>query len=313
VPVNARRVVVDPAFPLRLNTARYRDHWHTMTRTGLSPTLSQHRREPLLEVHPQDAARAGLTEGGLARVETAAGAATFRVAISSGQRPGDICVPMHWSDVMAGEGRANRLPLAETDPYSGQPGFKDTPARATPVRPEWRAFLATQAEPDVTGLVLWSRARVPGGWLYELAGDAPPDPAVLLPEGDRSEAADMARGMRRIAVRDAGGALVAALYLTRSGELPPRDWVAGQLGLRSASAPELLAGRPAAALPDRGPIVCVCLGVGAIEIAAAACSGAETVEAVGAATKAGTNCGSCRPAIARLLAEARADLKEAAE
>src|SRR3546814_7522598 len=37
--------VTSAEFPLRLNTARYRDQWHTMTRTGLSPTLSQHRPE----------------------------------------------------------------------------------------------------------------------------------------------------------------------------------------------------------------------------------------------------------------------------
>ena len=147
VPVTPQAVAADPQFPLRLNTGRYRDQWHTMTRTGLSPTLSQHRREPLLEIHPADAARHGLVEGGLARVDTAAGAATFRVALSMGQRRGDVFVPMHWSDSMAGGlghgGGANRLPLAETDPFSGQPGFKDTPARVAPVTPAWRAFFAT--------------------------------------------------------------------------------------------------------------------------------------------------------------------------
>ncbi|MBD3753867.1 MAG: type IV pilus assembly protein PilM, partial [Micrococcales bacterium] len=50
-------------FPLRLNTGRYRDQWHTMTRTGLSAKLSQHRREPLLEIHPDDATAARLADG----------------------------------------------------------------------------------------------------------------------------------------------------------------------------------------------------------------------------------------------------------
>ncbi|MEY4720638.1 MAG: hypothetical protein RIQ46_363, partial [Pseudomonadota bacterium] len=313
VPVSPPTPAFDPAFPMRLNTGRYRDQWHTMTRTGLSPTLSQHRREPLLEVHPGDAAGQGLVDGGLARVETAAGAAIFRVAISSGQRPGDLFVPMHWTDAMAGEGRANRLPLAETDPFSGQPGFKDTPARVLPVVPGWRAFLATRGQPDVAGLVWWSRARVPGGWLYELAGMADPDAAALLPAGDWTEAADMARGMRRIAARDETGALLAALYLTRSGELPPRDWVAGQLGKDLAGTPELLAGRPAMPLPDHGPIVCVCHGVGASRITNTACAGAATIDAIGLATQAGTNCGSCRSAIARLLEAALAQAREAAE
>ncbi len=41
--------------PLRLNTGRIRDQWHTMTRTGLSPRLGQHLPEPFVEIHPDDA------------------------------------------------------------------------------------------------------------------------------------------------------------------------------------------------------------------------------------------------------------------
>ena len=47
-------------FPLRLNTGRIRDQWHTMTRTGMSPRLATHLPEPFVEVHPDDAARTGL-------------------------------------------------------------------------------------------------------------------------------------------------------------------------------------------------------------------------------------------------------------
>src|SRR3546814_2304930 len=39
-------------WPMTLNTGRYRDQWHSMTRTGLSPRLASHRREPLVEIHP---------------------------------------------------------------------------------------------------------------------------------------------------------------------------------------------------------------------------------------------------------------------
>jgi len=46
------------AFPLRLNTGRIRDQWHTMTRSGLSPRLATHLPEPFVEVHPDDAAAA---------------------------------------------------------------------------------------------------------------------------------------------------------------------------------------------------------------------------------------------------------------
>jgi assimilatory nitrate reductase catalytic subunit len=306
-------VIVDPAFPFRLNTGRYRDQWHTMTRTGLSPTLSQHRREPLLEVHPEDAVAQGLTDGALARVHSAQGSAVFRVLVSTGQRRGEIYVPMHWTDAMAGEGRANRLPGQQVDPISGQPGFKNTAARVEPVAPEWRAFLARADLTAPEGLTHWTRSRVANGWLYELAGDGMIDADALLPAGERIEVADHVRGMRRIAVRDEAGTLLAALYVTRSGELPPRDWVAGELGTTEASPTELLAGRPSTPAPDRGAIVCVCHGVGEKDIAAAACAGAATVKAVGEATCAGTNCGSCRPAIARLLEQFLTMEAEAAE
>jgi assimilatory nitrate reductase catalytic subunit len=49
--------------------------------------------------------------------------------------------------------------------------------------------------------------------------------------------------------------------------------------------------------------VCLCHGVGVRDIMAAADAGAPCVASIGRACRAGTNCGSCRPAIARLLRE----------
>ena len=314
----------DPAFPLRLNTGRYRDQWHTMTRTGLSPTLSTHRREPLLEVHPDDAAAQGLADGGLARVETACGGAIFRVCVTASQRLGDIFVPMHWTDLMGNEARANRLPGQGVDPHSGQPGFKNTPARVAAVVPAWRGFLATRGALDPqlqpVGLLWWSRARVGkgacAGWLYELAGDGMVDVDALLPAPlpgtERLEVADPSRGMRRIALRGSDGTLAAALYLTRSGQLPARDWVASQLGLPDAAPTELLAARPTTPAPDRGAMVCLCHGIGEKDVSAAAHAGARTVADIGKVTAAGTNCGSCRPSIARLIEAALSLQVEAA-
>jgi assimilatory nitrate reductase catalytic subunit len=46
--------------PLRLNTGRVRDQWHTMTRTGKSVRLAGHRPEPTVELHPRDAALRGI-------------------------------------------------------------------------------------------------------------------------------------------------------------------------------------------------------------------------------------------------------------
>ena len=57
-------------------------------------------------------------------------------------------------------------------------------------------------------------------------------------------------------------------------------------------------------LPDPGAIVCACLGVGVNTIRQAIGQGCAGVAALGQATGAGTNCGSCRPELAALLAGA---------
>ena len=302
----------DPAFPLRLNTGRYRDQWHTMTRTALSPKLSLHRREPLLEVHPADAAAAGLEDGGLARAETPYGDSIYRVMVNAGQLPGTIFVPMHWTDRLSSGGRTGRLARPDADPHSGQPGFKDTPARMAAVQPQWRAFLIARDDAPVDALY-WTRSRIEGGWLTEIAGLGTIDADALLPAGTRSEVADLARGMRRIVVQDEAGALLAALFVTRNGTLPQREWIAAQLSQTAPDANMLLAGRPSEPLPDRGALVCVCHDVGEQQVLAALADGATTVAEVGTATCAGTNCGSCRPIISRLIAEWQQALQEAAE
>lgn len=294
-------------FALRLNTGRYRDQWHTMTRTGLSPKLSQHRREPLVEVHPDTIQRFGLTDGGLAQVETESGRSIYRVLSTPGQRRQELFVPIHWTDQTSGAGRTGLLPGQDRDPHSGQPGFKNTPARISPFEEAWSGFLVGRVGTAAPDCEYWTRVRTSSGFVVELAGTG--EPTVLgglLPDGERIEMSDPRRGVIRAAVL-ADGRLEAALFVSRNGGLPPRDWITAQLGSTDAGPNELLAGRPANPAPDRGPIVCVCFDIGMLTIIEAIASRALTsVEAVGKALNAGTNCGSCRPAIARMLTERNA-------
>jgi assimilatory nitrate reductase catalytic subunit len=100
------------------------------------------------------------------------------------------------------------------------------------------------------------------------------------------------------------GKLAAVLFVTRTGELPSRDWLIGQL--HQPQGPAVLAGRAPGRQPDQGAVVCVCFEVGAKTIVGAIAEQRLTsVAAVGQALGAGTNCGSCRPAIARLLEQTR--------
>jgi assimilatory nitrate reductase catalytic subunit len=279
-----------------------------MTRTGLSPRLSQHRREPLVEIHPLDAEEHGIDDRDVVRVSTPQGSSAYRALISEGQRRGEIFTPIHWTDRQSSGGRTGLLPRPLVDPHSGQPGFKATPARLEKLALDWAGFLIARSAPEAIPAAYFTRVRVGAGWLIELAGDG--DTAALakalLPRGERVEIADPARGGMRVAVLEQGW-LSAALYIARSGRLPDREWLIEQLAASDpATSTELLAGRSATPAPDRGPIVCACFDVGLKTIAEAIIGqGLVSVEAVGRVLSAGTNCGSCRPAIQRLIGETR--------
>ena len=68
----------------------------------------------------------------------------------------------------------------------------------------------------------------------------------------------------------------------------------------------LLSGRSPDGVVQSGPIICACFGVGLTTIHTAMSTGARSVEAIGAALKAGTNCGSCVPELRRLVAATEA-------
>ena len=80
-----------------LNTGRIRDQWHTMTRTGTSPRLSEHLPEPFADLHAQDALLSGLREGELVRVRTRWGSLVARLRTSGEIARGSVFVPIHWS------------------------------------------------------------------------------------------------------------------------------------------------------------------------------------------------------------------------
>ncbi|MBB3938382.1 assimilatory nitrate reductase catalytic subunit [Novosphingobium fluoreni] len=302
------------AWPLTLNTGRYRDQWHTMTRTGLSAKLARHREEPLVEVHPADALTLGLAAGDLARVTTAQGDSVFRVALSDGQRPGDIFTPIHWTDQTSTGGRTGMLPRPLVDPHSGQPGFKSTPARLSKVATEWQGFLILREPVQAKPACLWAtRVTVPGGALFEVAGNG--DPAHLeacLPKGERVEAVDPARGTRRVAII-VEGRLAGVLIVTRTGLLPSRDWLIGQLAASDVG-PAVLAARGPGNQPDKGATICACFDIGLNQIVAAIRQQhLMDVPAIGQALGAGTNCGSCRPALAAILMQTPQEVLDAAE
>jgi len=298
------------AYPLTLNTGRIRDQWHTMTRTGAVPRLCAHLPEPFVQVHPEDAARFGLGEGGLARVGSAVGSMLGRVRLDPGQRPGSVFAPIHWSGPFARQARVGALVAAVTDPISGQPEFKQTPVLLQPLDTTWQGFLFSRVPLALPDTLYKVRVAIAGGWRHELAdAGAPPDWPRWFRDrigetGEWLEFEDRGGAAYRAAcVRD--GRLQALLFVGLGPELPARDWLqsvfAGETldpGLRT----QLLAGRPGAGRADTGPMICACHGVGLHTLRESILDqGLDSVEAVGDRVKAGSGCGSCRPEIQALL------------
>jgi assimilatory nitrate reductase catalytic subunit len=300
------------AYPLRFNTGRTRDHWHTMTRTAKSPRLSQHMAEPWLEIHPDDAAACGLRPADIAEVQSENGGALLRVLVSDKTRPGVVFAPMHWSAETSSGGLVNAIAQAHVDPVSGQPELKGGAVQVRRWRAAWHGFAAAAAEFRPTSLY-WARARTKTGWRAELADlEAPGDweayarDLFSLPHADCATVTDPSRGTARVALMQ-GGRVAGALFVARDPVAVSRGHVVAQLAEIAAAPGRMLAGRAGADRPDPGAILCACFDVGVNTILAAiANQGLADVAGIGAALQAGTNCGSCRPELQALLAAARA-------
>ena len=116
-----------------------------------------------------------------------------------------------------------------------------------------------------------------------------------------------AKARRYRGVRLTGGRVESCIFIAPSHELPPRNWLAGLFDkdeLDDQERMSLLSGKPASGQTDSGPIVCACFGVGLNTITEAiSTQNLTSVDAIGEALKAGTNCGSCIPELKSLLSK----------
>ncbi|MEL0028733.1 MAG: molybdopterin-dependent oxidoreductase, partial [Perlucidibaca sp.] len=310
----APRNAPDGDWPLVLNTGRIRDQWHTMTRTGLAPTLGAHIPEPFVDVHPADALRFGVREHELARVSSRWGELVARVRCSGELRRGQIFVPIHWNDQYASDARVGRLVNPVTDPVSGEPEFKHTPAMLEFFPVNWHGVLFSRETVSGDAFAWWARTQTAGALRYEFAGRGVVADrsrwarALLRAEAgsDWLEYRDDSSGIYHAAsFRD--GRLQACVYVAPRELLPARGWIAdlfakARLGDRDRLS--LLAAAPIGAGRDAGPLVCSCFKVGRNTIMSAIREqGLKTPREVTACVKAGGNCGSCVPEIRGLIAQ----------
>jgi len=305
---------LDLEYPLVLNTGRIRDQWHTMTRTGRSARLASHLAEPFVDMHAADALLFGARDGTLVRVVTRWGRLVARLRTSGEIARGSIFVPIHWSGPNASDARAGALVGPGVDPISGEPEFKNTPARVEPFVVNWYGFAMTRGSLSLGDLSWWACAEGGRFRRYEIAGRNVPlswsswGRSLLraAPSADWIDYEDANAGTYRAACFQ-DGRLEACLFVSPQPQILSRSWLASLFDKRRLAASDrarVLTARPADPRLDTGVTVCACFGVGSNAIEAAIGAGCRDLSSIGQRLKAGTNCGSCVPELLRLMRSA---------
>jgi assimilatory nitrate reductase catalytic subunit len=294
-------------WPIRLNTGRVRDQWHTMTRTGKSPRLAGHRPEPTIELDALDAAQRGLHDGDIAEITSLWGRAALRVHLSTALRRGEAFAPMHWTAQVSRAGRINAAVNPAVDPISGQPELKHTPVEIRRLSVAWHGTILARRPIMLPDLSYWARIRGAGFHVYLLAGQQPAADArrTLSAAMRASNPGPWLEGREGLGAVISDGRLEAVLQLGEARDETMRDRLAPFMAkdrLGEADRRLLLDGGDAV---ETGGELCACFGVSHAAVAAAIADGATTLALLGAATRAGTNCGSCRPELRTVLRATR--------
>ncbi|SMD01463.1 nitrate reductase [Primorskyibacter flagellatus] len=307
LPVSAPELGAGDTFIL--NTGRNRDQWHTMTRSGKAPRLGAHLAEPYGEIHPEDAAHIGITAGDLIELSSPNGTSTVRALITERTAKRQLFAPMHWTRQQSSAGWVNNLATSVVDPASGQPASKSNQVTARKFDAKWFGY-AVSLHPIRPDGDYSAVARTLTGWQGEFAGLQAPSNWEELARGlmdtgscSASEVYDQRSQQARIAFH-LDERLIGLFFASPTPVSLSRNHVVSLIG---TSTPPLLAlaGYSGTDQPDPGTTICACLNVGVNTLRDAIAAGADSVETLGAATCAGTNCGSCKPELAHLLAQMR--------
>jgi len=263
--------------------------------------------EPYAEMHPVDAAKIGIVGGDLVSVESLYGDVILRALVTDRATKGQVFAPMHWTDQQATSGKINRLTAPIADPVSGQPALKAGSIIARKFGAAWYGFGASITPLATTGRYA-AISRTATGWQGEFAGTAEPADweaftrkILNQPHCTISAIHDAKSGLVRIAIHKSS-TLIGLFFASATPVRLARSHVVSLIGTQT-TALAALPGRGGTDHVDAGAVICACMNVGINTVRDAIKVGARTVETIGEATCAGTNCGSCKPELSAILAQ----------
>ena len=110
----------DEAFPLILTTGRVLAQYQSGTQTRRVEKLNKMASTPKVEIHPDAAAKNGISDGDEVILISRRGSARMTAKITKGIREDTVFAPFHWG----GDQNINALTNPALDPISGMPEFK---------------------------------------------------------------------------------------------------------------------------------------------------------------------------------------------
>lgn len=319
VSANPAKGTLSEQYPLILNTGRVRDHWHTLTRSGLSPALSRHISEPFCMINTKTAKEYDIEEQDFLEVSSAQGCILLKAKIDDSVQEGQLFAPIHWHDTLSKNAQVGRLIAPWVDPYSGQPEFKYTPVSIKKRTFDWVGFVMCTDKIDTTIFDDWVAVTESHAVRYEVAmqGDFDLIKQItqnLLKTDDNNEwleYQDKTSGVFRGAWLHQGQLKYVVMLAKTRALLPSPEYVASLFtsALQEPSQWQepskriaILAGQSAGPTIDKGKIICTCMNVGLNQILEAiSVGGVRQVEELGVCLKAGTQCGSCVPELKSIL------------
>lgn len=318
IPIQPQKPALTPshAFPLRLNTGRIRDQWHTMSRTGKASALSRHIDQPFVALSPKDARSLQIQDKQLVKVENELGQLLLRAKITDDQSQGQAFVPIHWTNTHANNAVVSNLIPSVVDPLSGQPESKIGRVKVSAVESVMYGFAVVKQDINPQAFDYWCQVSLKQGKRYELALSQdqalkPLVEALVAGLGFESEQGEWLIYENPLTLSQRFAYLVndivqGVFYFSHNSELVDTAWLVDLVeSARKVTKQEraaILVGR-LLNVEDKGALVCSCFNVGDKQIKKAIHAGHNDLASLATSLKCGSNCGSCIPEINAVLAQ----------
>lgn len=300
--------------PVRMNSGRIRDQWHTMTRTGLTNKLFAHIDKPFIQLHPTLAKKHNIRNKQLMKASNEQGEFIAHAVLTTSMEDDQCFVPIHWNTTFSSASTANVLFESVFDPISGQPESKHTVVDLEPLSVVQYGEIYTVRDIQLH-TDYWVKRQLNGCVNYAFENLQPVVDLLtwaqtcLFQDGEWMA---MQKGTRTQLLCLLDNKLAFVAFVDSQPITIPSDWVA-QLFRENALPPESMRAL-LHATPDPsyllGPLVCVCHQVYEKQIVDEIKDGVDTVNKLGEKLKCGTNCGSCRSVISRLVDKHRIETVE---